>query len=270
MKMNKKFLNDLNQYKTNKSDRKLEKINTYKNTSKPLIEVKGLSQIYKKRKGDDVVIFENLSFNIYQDDRLVIMGANGCGKTTIVEIISGFKIPTDGEVVKNFGEDIPSNKQIGVQFQDLSFPKSLTVFDIIKFAAEIDSTKLEQHELFEMLEVFQLKDIMNRTVSKLSGGQQQRLNVLLSLITKPRVLFLDEFTTGLDIAIRNNIKDFIMSFCDQYKITLVLISHDIDIMEEMANRVIVIYDKQIYVDMAMDNVKKKFGSFHNLINMYIK
>ncbi len=269
MKIGKNFLEDLNQHVLNKKNEHLEIIRTYKNKHQPLIEVKEIAQIYTKKK-IDTIIFQDLSFDIYEGDRLVIMGANGCGKTTIVEIISGFKNPTKGEVIKNFPEDLPSNKQIGVQFQDLSFPKSLTVYDILKFSAEIDASELIEEEMFEMLEVFQLKDIMNRKVSKLSGGQQQRLNVLLSLITKPRVLFLDEFTTGLDIAVRNNIKDFIMKFCDKYKITLVLISHDIDIMNEMANRVIVIYNKNISIDMSMEQVNKKFGSFHNLVNKYIK
>ncbi len=269
MKLDKKFLEDLQNHNPKKDKQDLKVIRSYKNKTKPLIEVKDIAQIYTKKK-IDTVIFEDLSFDIYKGDRLVIMGANGCGKTTIVEIISGFKEPTKGEIIKNFPDDLPPNKQIGVQFQDLSFPKSLTVFDILKFAAEIDSSDINEEEMFEMLETFQLKDIINRPVSKLSGGQQQRLNVLLSLVTKPRVLFLDEFTTGLDIAVRNNIKDYIMMFCDKYQITLVLISHDIDIMNEMANRVIVIYNKNIYIDMSMDQVNKEFGSFHNLVNKYIK
>ncbi len=269
MKMDKNFLQDLNNHVPDRKKDKLEIVKTYKNKDKPLIEAKNLTQIYTKKKVE-TVIFKDLSFDIYKGDRLVIMGANGCGKTTIVEIISGFKLPTSGTVVKNFPDDLPSNKQIGVQFQDLSFPRCLSVFDILKFSTEIDSSEIKDEEMFEMLEVFQLKDIMNRKVSKLSGGQQQRLNVLLSLITKPRVLFLDEFTTGLDIAVRNNIKDFIIKFCDKYDITLVLISHDIDIMNEMANRVIVIYNKNIYIDMSMDQVNKEFGSFHNLVNKYIK
>ncbi|MGL4617112.1 MAG: ABC transporter ATP-binding protein, partial [Mycoplasmoidaceae bacterium] len=92
----------------------------------------------------------------------------------------------------------------------------------------------------------------------------------LSLLSKPKLLFLDEFTTGLDIAVKKNIKDFIISFCEKYKITYVMISHDIETMKQMVNRTIVIHDKEIYVDASIEDVNKKFGSIFKMVDQYIK
>ncbi len=269
MKINKEFLNNLAAQVKDKQVAQLDTMIDYHSNQNVLVEVQDLKQSYKK-KNVETVIFDHVSFNIYEGDRIALMGANGAGKTTIVEIISDFKKPTSGKVIKHFDQSVNVSRQIGVQFQDLSFPGCLTVYDIIKFTLEIDTAELNDAELMEMIEVFQLKDIMNRRASKLSGGQQQRLNVLLSLVMKPKLLFLDEFTTGLDIAVRNNIKQYINKFCTENNITLVLISHDTDILSDMANRVVVLYDKKICIDLSMDEVKKRFGSLNELSTQYIR
>ncbi|MGL4647637.1 MAG: ATP-binding cassette domain-containing protein [Mycoplasmoidaceae bacterium] len=238
---------------------------------KPIVEIKDLSQRYKsntRKKGWNVV-FENVNFKIFEGDKLALIGANGSGKTTLVEIIAGFKKPTKGEVIKHF-ENIPESQKIGVQFQDLSFPRVLTVKDVIKFIIELDKSNLSEDEILNMVDVFELLPIINTKISKLSGGQQQRLNVILSLVNKPKLLFLDEFTTGLDIAIKNRIKNFINDYCEKNNITIVIISHDVVIMTEMASRAIIIGHGSILVDAPIEEVNKKFGNLSKLTNVYIK
>ena len=206
-----------------------------------------LFRSYKQHKKENVV-FKNINFTIYENDRLALLGSNGAGKTTTVEIIAEFRKYTSGSVIKHFSNDIATSKKIGVQFQDLSFPKNLRVNDIINFSINIDNLSISKEEISEMIHVFQMETLMKKKVSKLSGGQQQRLNVFISLLNKPKLLFLDEFSTGLDIAAKKKIKDFILKFCNENKITLVIISHDIDILSEMAERVVLLKDQKIYIE----------------------
>ncbi|MDE5599360.1 MAG: ATP-binding cassette domain-containing protein, partial [Ureaplasma sp.] len=131
------------------------------------------------------------------------------------------------------------------------------------------TNNVDVNTLNEMLTVFKLKEFLNFKINKMSGGQQQRLNVIIALISRPKVLFLDEFTTGLDIAIKNQIKNYILKFAKQNKITIVLISHDTTIVNEMANRFIIIAKKTKILDATKEEIINKFGSVETMIEKYI-
>lgn len=266
--ISKAFWEKVKLIKVEKPEETLKKYIVKSSKENKLVEVKNIAQIYKTFKSEKV-IFENLSFDIHQGDKLALIGANGCGKTTIVELICGFKNASAGSITYNFGEGVNPHKSIGVQFQDLSFPRNLSVRNVIDFVVSLDGTAIDEKELEEMLLIFSLNSILDSKAHKLSGGQQQRLNVILSLLSKPKLLFLDEFTTGLDIAVKKNIRDFLIKFCDKYKITFVIISHDIEAMSQMVNRAIVIHDKEIYIDASIDDVNKKFGTLYKMVDKYI-
>ncbi|MGL4950521.1 MAG: ATP-binding cassette domain-containing protein [Mycoplasma sp.] len=248
---------------------KLEIIKTYKAKAKPLIEIKNLKQSFKSFRKEKL-IYEDLSFNIYEHEVVAFLGGNGAGKTITVESICGYRQFAGGEIKYNYDYTNNPYEKLSVQFQDLKFPSSLTVKDMIDIVLKIVNIKITDLDEFNnSLEVFELKQNLNVKVTKLSGGQQQRLNVFLSLLNKPKVLFLDEFTTGLDIAIKNAIRDFIMDYCKKYGITVVLISHDNNIINEMCDRIIILANKKIMIDMSKGNVIKKFGSVSKLLNKYI-
>lgn len=255
-------------YPESKDKKVLEKIINYKSDNKQLIEVKNLAMEYKKGK-HITNIFSNVSFSINENEIIALLGNNGAGKTTIVEIISRIKKQTDGEIIYHFDNE-KNTSNIGVQFQDLSFPKGLTVKDFINFQISLSKNLINEEFLFQILKTFKLNDLLNYKVSKLSGGQQQRLNVLIAMMAKPRVLFLDEFTTGLDIAVKNEIKEFIMKYCKENKITIVLISHDIDIIEQMATRFIMLSDGEMVVDTNKDTIIKNFKTVSNFLFEYIR
>lgn len=259
---------DINKNNSNENVKKeFLKIISYKSNKKVLIEIKNLKKSYKKFGKPENLIFDNVSFNIYEDEVLALLGSNGSGKTTIVEIISKIKKPTSGEVILNIDKEY--KEPIGVQFQDITFPKSLTVKDLISFQIRMMESQVNQDLLDEMLNAFKLKDLLNFKISKLSGGQQQRLNVLIATLSKPKVLFLDEFTTGLDIAIKNEITNFIINYAKQNKITIVLISHDIDTISSVATRFVLLADKQLVIDADKSTILKKFKSVANFLYEYI-
>lgn len=252
----------------NLGNEKFPEIIGYQPNKAPLIEVKNLGMSYKNMFTKKIKeIFHDVSFNIYPNEITAIIGSNGAGKTTIVDIVSGIKKPIIGDIVFNYEHHLTD--KLGVQFQDLSFPKGLTVKDMLEFELSLNE-KIDAHELNEMLETFRLKQLLKTNISKLSGGQQQRLNVIISLMNKPRVVFLDEFTTGLDIAIKNQIKDFIILFAKRHEISIVLISHDIDVIEELVDHFIVLADKHIVVDCSRDMIIQSFGTVSNFLRCYIK
>lgn len=245
-----------------------KKIINYTSNKKSLIDVKNLGMSYKTKNKVNT-IFSNINFKIYENEIIALLGPNGAGKTTIVEIITKIKKQTNGEVVYNY-ETKDGEEDVGVQFQDLSFPKGLTVKDFIDFQIMLSNKNIDENFLSKLLKTFKMDQLLNMKVSKLSGGQQQRLNVLIAMMSNPRVLFLDEFTTGLDIAIKNEIKEFILQYSKEHNVTIILISHDIDIIDQMANRFLLISNKELVIDTSKENIIKEFGSVSKFLFNYIK
>ncbi|MDK2819929.1 MAG: ABC transporter ATP-binding protein [Mycoplasmataceae bacterium] len=245
-------------------------INDSDESKELIIEVKNLKHEFKTIKKTKH-IYDNINFNIYKGEKVAFLGPNGAGKTLMVETICGTRKQTSGEIIYHFDHK-KSNpyEHLGVQFQDFEFPTGLTVKDMIDFIIKLNNiTNIVPEEFNYMLETFQLKQILNSRVSKLSGGQKQRLNVTLSLLNKPKVVFLDEFTTGLDIAIKNSITNFIIEYCKKNNTSLVLISHDIDSIEQIVDRIIILADKTIKIDLSIKQVEKDFGSVSKLLKKYI-
>ena len=240
------------------------------NQNELMIEIKNLTCKFKTLKNDNIV-FQNVFFNLYKGERIAFLGPNGAGKTVMVEMLSGTRKPNAGKIIYHF-EHNKNNpyKHLGVQFQDFEFPTGLTVKDMINFIIKLNNIiDIDVEEFNDVLETFQLKKILKNKISKLSGGQKQRLNVTLALLNKPKILFLDEFTTGLDIAIKNDIQNFIIKYCNKNETTLVLISHDIDSIKNMTNRIIVLAEQEIKIDLTKDEIIKEFGSVAKLLKKYI-
>lgn len=254
--------------KEKKSDlSELKQIINYQSNDKVLIEVKNVAMQYKRGKSIIKNVFEDINFKVYENEIIALLGGNGAGKTTLVEIISKIKNPTKGEIIYH---DSNFKEMIGVQFQDLSFPKGLTVKDFIDFQIMMTNENISEDFLAEIIKTFKLNDLLKTKVSKLSGGQQQRLNVLIAMMSKPKILFLDEFTTGLDIAIKNEIKEFILKYAKINNVTIVLISHDIDIINQIANRFILIANNKIMIDTNKANIEKEFKNVSNFLFQYIR
>lgn len=231
---------------------------------KSLIEVK---DIFKNFGKNDVL--KGLNFSIYEGEHLCLIGSNGAGKTVTVEMIAGLIHPNKGEILYHF-ETTDLNKQIGIQFQAIDFPAHLTPIDVINFNIDLYKLNIEQNEVEELIENFKIKKFINRKCSKLSGGQKQRLNVLLSLLNKPKIVFLDEFSTGLDFLIKSQIEEFISSYAKKNNITIVVVSHDVDEISFFAKRILGIHQGKVVLDASKEEVIEKFGSIRNMMKEYIK
>ncbi len=402
-----------------------------KETKKDVIfEIKNLTKTYGNFKAND-----NINFKIYRNENIAIVGANGGGKTTLVEQIAGVKVPTKGSISSVFGKKVTEiAEHMGVQFQDSKYPDGMTVSDMITFyldiynerfqkssrakiakrrterieyrknipakikelrqkqsttnkkynekitelqrklkvtkseeadtikkelstalknkkdfgkvtktkikiiKAPLDSAKArrktnkeirikrrdlqrkiiadflqkrrikikklfnekdyqkrvviksEIHDLkrefkykkkhnprttrqkrvAQYVKLFSLEGLEKRQIKKLSGGQQQRLNVLLALIHKPEFMILDEISTGLDVQSRGDIKSFVKKILTENDVTLLLVSHNMDEIEELADRVLYMLKGRIVEDHKVKDLIQKYGSLTKWVNKMFK
>ncbi len=234
-----------------------------------LIEIKNLHKEFKVNS-KILVAINDLTFNINEGENLALIGSNGAGKTTTVEILIGLSKQDSGTIKYNLGvEEKNKHEQIGIQFQSSSYPPGIKVKRVIKFIIDAYNASITKDELEQMIDVFGIRDFYNQEASGLSGGQQQRLNIILALLHKPKVVFLDELSTGLDITIRTEIKKFIKEFTTKHKITIVIISHDAAEIEYLADRIVIMNKGNIVIDRMIKDVKSKEKSFEEFITKYI-
>lgn len=239
----------------------IEKTTSRKNK---LIEIKDIHISFGKKK-----VLDGISFNINKNEDIALIGSNGAGKSTLIEMIMRLNKPSLG-TIKYFLKNDDVNSSLGIQFQNINFPSSLTVKDIINFVIKLYKIKISDEELLSLIDNFKIKAFYNSKGAKLSGGQKQRVNVMLSLIHKPEVVFLDEFSAGLDFLIKNQLENFLKDYFKKYGITLILISHDIYEIEKFAKRIIVLERGKIILDISKTKAIELFGSIENLLLKYIR
>ncbi len=256
--------------KTTKKKTTTTKKTTKKNfmfLKKNILEVKDIKKNYGKLK-----VLKGISFNVKEGEKIGIIGANGSGKSTLAEIISQIKEPSSGEIKFSFGNDKKTiSKKVGIQFQESTYPMFYKSIDIINFFLDASKASVTKLQVQKLIKVFHLEGIENKYAQDLSGGQRQKLNVLLAVIHNPKLLLLDEVSTGLDIEAKTDIKKYIKKYLDESHATLILISHNIDELDYLVDRIIVIHDGKIFADLTMSQIKKKYGSLNKYSeNLFLK
>lgn len=230
--------------------------------NKNIIEIHNIKKIFKV-KGHTVVANNDISFNIERGKNLAILGANGAGKTVLIEMIIGINNPNYGYFKYNLDYTNTFQEKIGVQFQESNYPYGIKAKDIVSFFIDAYKIKISNKELNDLIKRFGITDFYNKNASALSGGQQQRLNLLLSIIHKPEIVFLDELSTGLDIKIRTSIKKFIQTYAKENNITIVIISHDMNEVEFLCEDIVILREGKV---VSQSTVKKAVAKYKNLEN----
>ncbi|WP_342252573.1 ABC transporter ATP-binding protein [Spiroplasma endosymbiont of Amphibalanus improvisus] len=225
-----------------------------------LIKIKNLEKSYGKTQ-----ILKKINLNIYKNETVAILGANGAGKTTLIEIICKTKKATSGSV-EYFFDKGGVKENIGVQFQEGVWPAGVTPKDILKFFQGIYNVSDERIEKLE--EVFELKDFIKRPLAKISGGQKQRFNALLAVVHNPNLILLDEVTTGLDIQLQYKILNYIKKEICDGKHTLLLVSHGPEEIEKLVDRILIIDEGKIFIDIKTKDVISKYKSVRNMLDKF--
>lgn len=233
-----------------------------------IIEIKNLKKYFKNVKAVD-----GISFDVHQGSLFAFLGLNGAGKSTTINMICSNIEKDSGEILIN-GTRIDENinlakSSLGVVYQNSVLDKALSVKDNLESRAALygifgDDFKQKLSELCKLLE---LDEILNRTLSKLSGGQKRRVDIARALIHKPKILILDEPTTGLDPQTRKIVWNVINKLRKRDKITVFLTTH---YMEEAsdADYVVILDSGKISAEGTPLELKNKYtGDFVTLYNI---
>ena len=192
-----------------------------------ILTLKNISFSYR-----DKVIFDKYNFVMKKEEIIAIIGPSGCGKSTLLKIINGLETEYSGDVLLNGVNvnNIPVNKRdIILMFQDnLLFPH-MTIFENIEFSLKMK--KYPKHEIKKMVEEvakdIHLQDKLNKYPKELSGGQQRRVALARAVISKPKLLLLDEPFTGLDKEIKLEIMNLVKIIKEKYNTSIIFVTHDL-------------------------------------------
>ena len=217
------------------------------------------------RKYEIVKAIDDISFSIKKGEIVGYIGPNGAGKSTTIKILSGILVPDSGDVLINHLVPWKDRKRyvkdIGVVFGQRSqlwwdIP-ACDSFDLLKDIYNIGE-KEYQKTLSELISLLDLKDIMNIPVRQLSLGNRMRLEIAASLLHKPKILFLDEPTIGLDAVSKKNVRDFIKKINKRTNVTVILTTHDMNDIEALAKRIILIGKGKLLYDGSLSKLKKQY------------
>ncbi len=197
-----------------------------------MITVDSLSIKYK-----EFCAVDNISFSVNKCEIFGIIGSNGAGKTSTVECIEGLRKPTSGRISVMGFEPWKDRKKLqeimGVQLQDTSYQERAKVYELCELFSSFYNNPMPYNEL---LGAMGLEEKRKAYISKLSGGQKQKLAIVLSLISNPKLVFLDELTTGLDPKARRQMWDMILKLREN-GLTIVIVSHFMDEVETLCDRI---------------------------------
>jgi ABC-2 type transport system ATP-binding protein len=221
--------------------------------SNPIISVQNLFKKY-----GDFEAVKGISFEVFEGEIFGLLGPNGAGKSTTLEIIETLRKKTSGTViVAGLDLDAQANeikKIIGVQLQASGFYPGLNLVELINLFCGLYN---EDVNALELLDKVNLRDKAKAKFKELSGGQKQRFSIATTLINKPKIIFLDEPTTGLDPQARRNLWDLIQDIRNMGT-TIILTTHYMDEAELLCNRVAIIDSGKIIAietpDKLIDNL----------------
>jgi ABC-2 type transport system ATP-binding protein len=234
----------------------------------------GLYSLVKPEK-KTVRALNQISFSINQGELIGFIGPNGAGKTTTLKILSGLLYPTNG-FVQVIGFDPWERKPEFLKEISLvmgqknqlwwDLPANET-FELNRAIYEIPK-KDYQNSLDELTEMLEVKDILNIQVRRLSLGQRMRLELIASLLHKPKILFLDEPTIGLDIIGQQKVRDFIFEYNKKQNATIILTSHNMADLVNLTKRVVVIDHGEILFDGFLNELTRSFAR-EKIIKVYL-
>jgi len=214
------------------------------------------------KKYDDLLAVDNLNLEIKEGEVFGFLGPNGAGKTSAIKMMVGLLKPTGGRVLFD-GEEIGSAKKgiIGVCPQELVLWESLTCEENLNFMGNMYGIpkSILTEKVDTLLKALALSDKANDEASKLSGGMKRRLNVALSLVHDPMIVFLDEPSAGLDPQSRLLLWDFIRSLRDKEGKTIVLTTHIMEEADALSNRIAIIDHGKLLLLDTPENLKKTIG-----------
>lgn len=249
-------------------------------SAQPLISVHDLCKhfrAFKRREGlwggiqnlfvreyQTVRAVDQISFEIEPGEMVGYIGPNGAGKSTTIKMLTGILVPSTGEIISNgfvpWRQRTDYVKTIGVVFgQRTQLWWDIAVIESFKLLRRIYG--VSQRDFDERMELFHqvlgISDYLNTPVRKLSLGERMRCDLAAALLHNPPILFLDEPTIGLDVVAKDHIRKFLRAINERYRTTVLLTTHDLDDIEELCRRIMIIDHGKLLYDGPLPELKQK-------------
>ena len=238
------------------------------------ITIKNLVKEYKLRNGKILKAVDNVDLEIEKGDIYGIMGLSGAGKSTLIRLINRLEEPTEGEIYVEHiekGEEIPVKKNVldfdqnelrnyrkktGMIFQHFNLLNSRSVGGNVAFPLEISGWKKEDinKRVDELLEIVGLLDKKENYPEQLSGGQKQRVAIARALANNPEILLSDEATSALDPRTTNSILDLLKDINKRFGITIILITHQMEVIRKICNKTAIMSDGKIVEEGTVKDI----------------
>jgi ABC-2 type transport system ATP-binding protein len=216
------------------------------------------------REYQTVSAVERITFEIPRGEMVGYIGPNGAGKSTTIKMLTGILVPTSGEAVSNGFVPYKQRRQyvktIGVVFgQRTQLWWDIAVIESFKLLRRIYD--VSQRDFDQRMELFHhvlgIRDYLHTPVRKLSLGERMRCDLAAALLHNPPILFLDEPTIGLDVVAKDHIRQFLREINQRYQTTVLLTTHDLDDIEELCRRIMIIDHGRLLYDGPLDLLKQK-------------
>jgi ABC-2 type transport system ATP-binding protein len=226
-----------------------------------IIEVENLTKTF-----GGMTAVDDISFDVAKGEIFAFLGPNGAGKTTTIKMLTTLLTPTSGEILldgKNpVHDESAARKSFGIVFQDPSLDEELTALENMEFHAALYSVprSVRRGRIEELMNFVELWDRRNSLVKEFSGGMKRRLEIARGLLHHPKILFLDEPTTGLDPQTRNHVWSYVKNLNKTEQITVFFTTHYIEEADQSASRVAIMDHGRIVARGTPDELKKQTGT----------
>ncbi|MFO0704269.1 MAG: ATP-binding cassette domain-containing protein [Patescibacteria group bacterium] len=250
----------------------------------PQIHVSNLTRVFRSRKKEEgflrsvISLFapkynekhavKNVSFDIEKGELVGFIGANGAGKTTTLKMLSGLLYPTSGSIRIMGFEPFKRDKEFLINISLLMGQRrqlwwDLPVIDSLKLNKEIYEISDREFKkiLDELTDIFHAGKLLDQPARTLSLGERMKCELIASILHKPKILFLDEPTIGLDIVMQRQVRQFVKDFNTKYESTIILTSHYMDDVKELCKRVLIINSGELVYDGALADITKSIADF---------
>jgi ABC-2 type transport system ATP-binding protein len=223
---------------------------------KIVLEVKNLTKMFKQ-----TLAVDDISFEVKEGEIVGLLGPNGSGKTTTINMLLGVLTPTSGEI-SYFGKEFNSHKeetlkQINFCSSYIKFPWRMTVYENLDVMALLYEVKNRKDRINKMLSIFEMSEYRDKIMASLSAGQTMRVMLAKAFINYPKLILLDEPTASLDPDVAQKVREFLKKEQKQFGVTMLLTSHNMAEVEELSDRVVFLDKGKILAEDTPEGLASK-------------